>query len=66
MREKLTQGQLAIVKLGREYEVVPADVAEKIRVRNEASVIVLNEPNVNVVNQEDPYADYQVPDDLTW
>jgi uncharacterized protein len=66
MREKITQGQLAIVKLGQQYEVVPTETAVKIKTRDESSVIVFNEPNHQVADQEDPYADYQVPDDLTW
>jgi uncharacterized protein YaiL (DUF2058 family) len=66
MREKLGNGQLAIVKLGRQYEVVTSTIAEKIKARDASSVIVLNEPNLGSADQEDPYAEYQVPDDLTW
>ena len=66
MRAKLGTGQLAIVKLGQRYEVIPANAAEKIKARDLSSIIVFNEPNLNNDNQEDPYAAYQVPDDLTW
>ena len=66
MREQITQGQLAIVKLGQQYEVVPAEVAIKIKARDGLSVIVFNEPATLDDNKEDPYVDYQVPDDLTW
>jgi uncharacterized protein len=65
-REQITQGQLAIVRLGKQYELVSADVADKIKLRDETSVIVLNDLNQQLVEQEDPYSGYQVPDDLTW
>jgi uncharacterized protein len=67
MREQIIQGRLAIVKLGESYEVVSSDVAKKIRLRDAASVIVHIEPIACVVdNKDDPYADYQIPDDLMW
>jgi uncharacterized protein YaiL (DUF2058 family) len=67
MREQIIRGQLAIVKLEEAYEVVSAEVAKKISLRNAASVIVSNEPRVNAVdNTDDPYSAYQIPDDLIW
>jgi len=67
MREQIIRGRLAIVKLGEDYEVVPAEVAKKISLRNAASVIVDNEPIVNAVdNTDDPYSAFQIPDDLMW
>ena len=65
-REQITQGQLAIVRLGKQYELVSADVADKIKLRDETSVIVLNDLNHQLVAQEDAYSVFQVPDDLTW
>lgn len=67
MREQIIRGQLAIVKLEEAYEVISAEVAKKISLRNAASVIVSNEPRVNAVdNTDDPYSAYQIPDDLIW
>ncbi|CAA9892435.1 conserved hypothetical protein [Candidatus Methylobacter favarea] len=67
MREQIVRGRLAIVKFGQHYEVVSAEVAHKIKSRDEASVIVLNEPAIAASdNRDDPYAEYQVPDDLIW
>jgi uncharacterized protein YaiL (DUF2058 family) len=66
MRDQITQGRLAIVKLGKLYEVVSAETALKIKSRLQASLIVFNEPNLSEACQDDPYADYQVPDDLMW
>ncbi len=65
--KQISQGRLAIVWLGERYELVPAPVAEKIRTRDEGSVILCNEaqePKEGDV--DDPYADYQIPDDLMW
>jgi uncharacterized protein len=64
VREQLIKGQLAIVKFDQQYALVAAEVAEKIRLRDVACVIVFNE----AVEQagDDPYAAFQVPDDLMW
>lgn len=66
MRKQIAEGRLAIVKLGQQYEVVSAEVAGKIKARDEASVIVFNEQNKEAGDVEDDYAAYQVPDDLMW
>ncbi len=64
-RARLNSGELAIVRCVGRYEVVPAETANRIRERNERSVIARNiaEP---VVAADDPYKDFAVPDDLTW
>jgi uncharacterized protein YaiL (DUF2058 family) len=66
MREQIAGGRLAIVKVQNRYEVVGAEIAEKIKERNAACVMVLNAPNQEGVETNDPYADYQIPDDLMW
>jgi hypothetical protein len=67
MREQIIRGQLAIVRLGEDYEVVMTEVAKKISLRNAASVIVQNNAFINPVdNTDDPYSAYQIPDDLIW
>ncbi len=67
LQNQLIKGIVAIVKLGEGYELVPRAVADKIRQRDETAVLVLNEANSqNAVDQDDPYADYQIPDDLMW
>ena len=66
-REQIIRGRLAIVKLGASYEVVASEVAKKISLRDPASVIVHNEQGADAVDiKDDPYADYQIPDDLMW
>lgn len=67
VRDQLVRGQLAVVKLDNRYEMVPRETAEKIRLRDAEAIILLNDTKVhNEPAIDDPYADYQVPDDLIW
>src|SRR6202008_167553 len=68
MRDQLVTGALEIVKNDGRYEIVPAEVAEKIRQRDERSVIPRNTapPAAPAAAEDDPYKDYVVPDDLMW
>ena len=43
MTDQLSRGQLAIVKLGTGYEVVPAKVARQIASRDQGAVVVFHE-----------------------
>ncbi|MDA8694112.1 DUF2058 domain-containing protein [Pseudomonadales bacterium] len=68
-QNQLGKGQIAIVKLGEHYELVPTVVAEKIKQRDESFVVMLNESNSSDTNEaveDDPYADFKIPDDLMW
>lgn len=62
---KLGRGLLAIIRLDDRYEVIPSVVAEKIMLR-EQSCVVSNATTQLEVGEDDPYADYKVPDDLMW
>jgi hypothetical protein len=66
MRDSLIRGRLAIVKLDKVYEVVSCEAAEKIRLRDASCVLVLNKGCETEIKENDPYADYQIPDDLMW
>ena len=66
MLEQLSRGRLAIVSLAEKYEVVPVAVAEKIALREPDKVVVCNEREADGVDADDPYADFQIPDDLMW
>lgn len=63
-RDMITAGKLTIVNANGKFELVPPDIAEKIRQRNPSLVIDL--PQEVKPAEDDPYADYQVPDDLMW
>jgi uncharacterized protein YaiL (DUF2058 family) len=62
--KKITSSKLVIVNCNGVFELVPKEIAEKIRQRNPSLVIDLTEEQT--ASEDDPYAEYKVPDDLTW
>lgn len=69
MREQLIAGRLAIVKLGKRYEIITAEAAHKVGERDATRLIVFNKPAPAADSNkagDDPYAAYVVPDDLVW
>ncbi len=65
LQDELSRGLLAIARQDEQYYLLPAAVAEKIRQRQSDSIIVLNVKQQQV-DEDDPYADYKIPDDLMW
>jgi len=69
-KNQLVEGQLVIATCvksdGRKFELVPAAVAKKIVERDESCVIDIGQQAESDSNQNDPYSEYRVPDDLTW
>jgi len=65
IRSKIIAGKLAIVKSKASYEVVPVEVAEKIKQRNETVIIVLF-TQIKDESEETEYQGYEIPDDLIW
>lgn len=65
MRDKLSRGSLAIVRHGGSYEVIPREAALKIQERDPQRVVQLN-VQTEAPDADDPYAAYQIPDDLMW
>lgn len=63
--KQLSNGRLCIIKLDDQYELIPTLVAEKIQLRDEHTRILSNQPT-ETPDKDDPYADFQVPDDLMW
>lgn len=71
-QSQLIKGRLAIARLtaeissDSEYAIIPAVVADKIAQRD-ANYIVLNcELSQEAKDEDDPYADFVIPDDLMW
>ncbi|KAG1707685.1 ATP-dependent RNA helicase DbpA [Nymphon striatum] len=76
----MTRGRIAVAKLEEgtntesnvTYHLIPAEAANKISERDSHSVVLLNdtlpskgdEQGASEDNGDDPYADYEVPDDL--
>lgn len=65
-QQQLSRGQIAVAALGDGFELVPANVARKIQERDEKAILLLNKPGAEAVEEDDPYADYPIPDDLMW
>ena len=63
--KQLSNGRLCIIRLDEQYELIPTLVADKIRQRDE-SVQILGNQSTETPDEDDPYADFQVPDDLMW
>lgn len=68
LREKLSRGSLAIVRLEGKYEIIPLDTALKIEERDASRILLLNRKAeaAQQAAEEDPYKDFVVPDDLMW
>lgn len=68
LRARVVAGSLLIVRCDGRYELVPADAAERIRERD-ADAVVANPATITPPaspDEDDPYKDFVVPDDLTW
>jgi len=65
MKQKIMQGILGIACIDSRYELVPRPIAVKIQQRNKERIILFDMTK-QTVDENDPYADYQVPDDLIW
>jgi hypothetical protein len=65
MKQKIIRGKLGIARIQGRYELVPLSVAEKIQQRNDKRVILFKDEQP-AGDENDPYADYKIPDDLMW
>lgn len=61
---QLARGQLRIAFLDDRYHLIPAEIVERIEAR--MPDVVLPRPIEESTDPDDPYADYQIPDDLMW
>ncbi len=66
IRDQLSKGILAIARYEETYVVIPSSVANKIALRDEKAIIDQKEPEADIPAEDDPYADFVVPDDLMW
>ncbi len=69
---QLISGRLAIARLAAgnsgesEYAIIPAVVADKIAQRDADSIVLNSALSQEAQDEDDPYADFKVPDDLMW
>ena len=61
----LMAGRLVIVRQGATTELVPRIIADKIAERDASLVVRVNKASTEV-DADDPYAAFQIPDDLMW
>ena len=70
-RARLSRGEIAIVRIGGRYELVPAETAARIRERDERRVIICGAAETPAdptgpADEDDGYRNFPVPDDLMW
>lgn len=65
LRERLIKGDLAIVRSMGRYAFVPGTLVPEIRARLDRAIVHHNVPG-QAKDNDDPYKDYAVPDDLMW
>ncbi len=64
-QRQLGSGAAVIVKLHGQYDIVPKAAADKIRQRD-SGCVVESVADQKDNGQDDPYADFPIPDDMTW
>ncbi len=63
----LVNGQLALCGLDDVTYIVTRETAEKLSELDKNIILVQNEKILDeVIDEDDPYADYQIPDDMMW
>jgi hypothetical protein len=69
-KNQLNKGFLAIVKSPDGYDLVPEQVARRIMARlpetKDEVILYLYDRTGDVIDEDDPYKDFQIPDDLEW
>ncbi|CAM6221209.1 DUF2058 domain-containing protein [Enterobacter intestinihominis] len=69
---QLINGRLAIARLvinakgDCDYAIIPAVVADKIAQRDANSIVLNSALSQEEQDEDDPYADFKIPDDLMW
>ena len=64
MKQKIVQGKLGMARIEGRYELVPEYIAERIQQRNDKRIVIFNAQES--VDDNDPYSEHQVPDDMMW
>ncbi len=61
---QLARGHIAIAPVGESFALIPDVIAERIEMVDANAVIRITPEEAP--DEDDPYADYQIPDDLMW
>jgi uncharacterized protein YaiL (DUF2058 family) len=66
IREQLIKGVLSVAKYGESHVIIPSSVAYKIAERDAEAIIENKSASEEELAEDDPYAEFVVPDDLMW
>lgn len=66
IQTQLAKGILSIARYEETYVIIPTSVARKIMLRDTETVVEQNFKVEDQAEEDDPYADFVVPDDLMW
>jgi len=71
MSKDISSGRLCITRFGESYEVIPKPIADKICERDPSVIVVYNQEDqkqhtTDADSNEAYYAQFEIPDDLTW
>ncbi len=64
-RDEIIDGRLAVAIADDRAYVIPLETAVKLRMLSPKTFVLVNEPK-KAPDDSDPYAEYEVPDDLLW
>lgn len=62
----LSRGLLAVAALDGKAALIPSAAAEKVEQRSPELLLAWHKGEDDTPDENDPYADYQIPDDLMW
>lgn len=65
-QQALVNGRLSICGLEGVTYLVTAETAEKVATIDDSVILLKNEKSNDEIDEDDPYAQYQIPDDLMW
>jgi uncharacterized protein YaiL (DUF2058 family) len=66
VRERLARGLLAICAEKDGYCIVPAEAAGKVAERIPEAMVFRADPSADQPDEDDPYRDFPIPDDIDW
>jgi uncharacterized protein len=66
LRAQILSGAIAVVRCEGHNDMVPREIADRIREREPRVVISQDASTTQAVDENDPYKDHVVPDDLIW
>jgi uncharacterized protein YaiL (DUF2058 family) len=66
-QKSLVNGRLAICVLNEEFYLINKEATEKLAEIDASVLVALHEKvDVNEIDEDDPYAEFAIPDDLIW